>query len=111
MVDGATLTMGNKVGNVNLLNSDFSYIARSPVSGKGATIEKKMGVIGTLYGEPGFDTLTAENLWPWPYESKIKELFSETNDPPQVMDCLLPRTMFQEVSPRTATVFTAAPLP
>ena len=82
MVDGATLTMGNKVGNVNLLNSDFSYIARSPVSGKGATIEKKMGVTGTLYGESGFNTLTAENLWPWPYESKIKELFSETNDPP-----------------------------
>ena len=82
MVDGATLTMGNEVGNANLLNSDFSYIARSPVAGKGATIEKKMGVTGTLYGESGFNTLTAENLWPWPYESKIKELFSETNDPP-----------------------------
>ena len=53
MVDGATLTMGNEVGNANLLNSDFSYIARSPVAGKGATIEKKMGVTGTLYGESG----------------------------------------------------------
>ncbi len=82
MVNGATISMGDEVGNINALSSDFSYITRSPVAGKGATIEKKMGVTGTLWGDPGYNILTTENLWPWSYESKIKELFSEPNDPP-----------------------------
>ncbi|MBI4846008.1 MAG: fibronectin type III domain-containing protein [Candidatus Omnitrophica bacterium] len=69
-------------GNVTRNSSDFSYVVRSPATGKGATIEKKMGVTGTLYGEAGYNTLTNDNIWPWPYEDKIKELFSESNPPP-----------------------------
>ncbi len=71
--------MGN---NYSTADPNFEYIVRSPVNGKGATIEYKIGVTGTLYGESGYDTLTMEPLWPWPHEDKIKELFSETNDPP-----------------------------
>lgn len=46
----------------------------------GPTIMKKIGVSGTLYGEPGWDTVTDEPLWPFPNEAKIKELMSETVD-------------------------------
>jgi hypothetical protein len=48
----------------------------------GATVVKRYGVSGTLWGEPGYDQLTSENLWPWPYEDKIKAVFAETNNPP-----------------------------
>jgi len=44
----------------------------------GATILKKIGVSGTLYGELGWDEVTNEDLWPFPNENKIKELMSET---------------------------------
>lgn len=37
----------------------------------GANVLKRYGVSGTLWGEPGFETLTNENLWPWPYENEI----------------------------------------
>ncbi len=46
----------------------------------GATILKKIGVSGTLYGEPGWDEVTDENLWPFPNEKKIWELMRETVD-------------------------------
>ena len=46
----------------------------------GPTILKKIGVSGTLYGEPGWNTVTEESLWPFPNEAKIKELMSETVD-------------------------------
>ena len=48
----------------------------------GAIILKKYGKSRTHWGETGFDTLTNEALWPWPYEDKIKAVFSEPNDPP-----------------------------
>lgn len=70
-------------GNVSRSVGDFQYITRSPDSDKGATIEKRMGTDGTLWGETGYDALTSENLWPWPYEDNIRALFSETNDPPE----------------------------
>lgn len=41
-------------------------------AGVGANVTKRIGVSGTLYGEPGYDQLTAENLWPWPNEAAIK---------------------------------------
>lgn len=48
-----------------------------PVSsnGRGATILKRVGVSGTLYGEAGFNTLTDEDLWPFPNEVRIKSDF------------------------------------
>lgn len=38
----------------------------------GATILKRMGTSGTLYGETGWDILTSEDLWPFPNEDQIK---------------------------------------
>ena len=38
----------------------------------GATVVKRLGVSGTLYGEPGFDQETPQDLWPWPNEAAIK---------------------------------------
>ncbi|MEA1924432.1 MAG: hypothetical protein U9M95_01030 [Candidatus Altiarchaeota archaeon] len=39
----------------------------------GANIIKRYGVSGTLWGEPGYNTLTEEDLWPFPDEDIIKE--------------------------------------
>ncbi|MFH2066630.1 MAG: right-handed parallel beta-helix repeat-containing protein [Pseudomonadota bacterium] len=38
----------------------------------GATILKRIGVSGTMYGESGFDRVTDENLWPFPNEGLIR---------------------------------------
>ena len=46
----------------------------------GPEILKKIGVSGTLYGEPGWNKLTDENLWPFPNEKQIGELMRETVD-------------------------------
>lgn len=39
----------------------------------GAEIMYKIGAEGTLDGEPGWDTVTAEPLWPFPNEDQIKK--------------------------------------
>jgi len=39
----------------------------------GATILTKIGVSGTLWGEPGYNTDTGESLWPFPLEDQIRE--------------------------------------
>ncbi|MFH1238329.1 MAG: MopE-related protein [archaeon] len=83
MVDGANVgNVGYEKGTVSLTSSDFDYIVRSPIIGKGANIENRHGISGTLYRDLGYDELTSESLWPFPNEDKIKELFSETNNPP-----------------------------
>ena len=46
----------------------------------GPTIIKKIGVSGTLYGETGWNTVTDENLWPFPNEDKIQQLMRYTVD-------------------------------
>ncbi len=56
---------------VNLLNNT-----------PGAVILKRWGVSGTRWGEAGYDQLTTEDLWPWPYQDKIKSVFREANPPP-----------------------------
>lgn len=38
----------------------------------GAEIVKRIGASGTLFGEPGFDTATTLDLWPWPNEARIR---------------------------------------
>ncbi|MGB7281760.1 MAG: hypothetical protein WBE13_05810 [Candidatus Acidiferrum sp.] len=40
---------------------------------RGANIIYKYGVDGTLWGETGWNTLTANPLWPYPFESVIKQ--------------------------------------
>ena len=34
--------------------------------------EPDIGVSGTLHGEPGYDQVTNDDLWPWPEEARIK---------------------------------------
>jgi formylglycine-generating enzyme required for sulfatase activity len=46
----------------------------------GATILKKIGVSGTLYGDPGWDKVTDEKLWPFPNEDKVREHMRKTVD-------------------------------
>ena len=46
----------------------------------GATILKKIGISGTLYGESGWDQVTDEQLWPFPNDTKIRELMRKTVD-------------------------------
>lgn len=29
------------------------------------TLNRRIGVSGTYYGEPGWNTVTSQNLWPW----------------------------------------------
>ena len=31
-----------------------------------------MGTSGTLFGETGYETLTTDDLWPWPNQARIK---------------------------------------
>ncbi|OGS34899.1 MAG: hypothetical protein A2293_05055 [Elusimicrobia bacterium RIFOXYB2_FULL_49_7] len=78
-------------GAQNCLTTDpgIRYITQTTDNGsgesgakRGAEVLLRYGVSGTLWGEPGYDQLTEESLWPFPYEDQIKEAFSETNDPP-----------------------------
>jgi hypothetical protein len=48
----------------------------------GATVLKRYGVSGTLWGDPGWDTLTDENLWPFPNEDRIKKDMASYEGPP-----------------------------
>ncbi len=38
----------------------------------GATVLKRLGISGTLYGEPGYNQATTQDLWPWQNEAAIK---------------------------------------
>jgi hypothetical protein len=42
----------------------------------GAQIMYRVGISGTLYGEPGYNTVTTDPLWPWPNEDRIKDDFA-----------------------------------
>ena len=46
----------------------------------GPELLKRIGVSGKCMDEAGWDTVTDENLWPFPNEAKIKELMSTTVD-------------------------------
>lgn len=48
----------------------------------GANVTKRYGKTGTLWGEAGFDQITAESLWPWLYENNVKTVFAEPHSPP-----------------------------
>jgi hypothetical protein len=43
--------------------------------GQGANITNRIGVDGTLFGEPGFEDVTDVPLWPFPNEARIKSDF------------------------------------
>ena len=88
---GYTPTAGPE--DVLSTNPQIKYITReevgSPVYGTasdggniGATILYEIGTTGTLYGDPGYDTITGTSLWPFPNEGTIQTdmaSFSMTN--------------------------------
>lgn len=86
--DNTGVDIAGDSGNFNPTDSDLSPVSRDyitrPNDGDtdGATILKKIGVSGTLWGETGWDTVTTDDLWPWPNEDNIKTIFSLTNTPP-----------------------------
>jgi parallel beta-helix repeat protein len=59
-----------------------TYLASAGYGGSriGAEILYRHGTSGTLYGDTGYDTLTAEPLWPFPNESLIKTDFASYAD-------------------------------
>jgi hypothetical protein len=58
------------------------YLVRPDAGSAGATVLRRYGRSGTLYGEEGWDELTTESLWPWAHEVAIKKVFAEANTPP-----------------------------
>ena len=79
----ASLTQGT---NTLTTNPGIQYITRTPDSGtgedgvkRGATIEKRYGVDGTLWDESGYDQLTNNSLWPWPNEQRIHDDAAEAD--------------------------------
>ncbi|MFH0907486.1 MAG: hypothetical protein V1929_01825, partial [bacterium] len=82
LVAGASVSAMTESGSITQSVTNFQYLVRSPVATQGATIEQRKGVTGTLWGEAGYDDPTLENLWPWPNEDAIRELFREPNNPP-----------------------------
>jgi hypothetical protein len=51
------------------------------LSGVGAVIRNRIGRSGSFWGEPGYDELTNESLWPFPNENELKAVFAEANIP------------------------------
>lgn len=39
----------------------------------GARVVQRYGADGSRFGEPGYNTLTAAPLWPWPHEARIRQ--------------------------------------
>ena len=81
--NGGTCDGGTGQITTNPLTIGSSYYARIEAgstlktSGSGggqmgAEIVYKMGTDGTLWGDSGYFTLTANSLWPWPNEAKIR---------------------------------------
>jgi hypothetical protein len=54
--------------------SSGATLTRCP-GGSGPILARRTGVAGTLFGEPGFDQVTDEPLWPYPNEARIKADF------------------------------------
>jgi hypothetical protein len=61
--------------------NSFCYGTGEGGTNRGATILYRYGLDGTLWGETGYNTLTVDNLWPYPYEDNIRSDFRTTNNP------------------------------
>ncbi|HEU4603405.1 MAG TPA: hypothetical protein VFS24_15635 [Steroidobacteraceae bacterium] len=82
---------GDSTGTqLNPLTNGFKYLPRiengstlktmgSGGGQIGPQITQRIGVSGTLFGEAGFEDETAQPLWPWPNEARIKTDFAEYN--------------------------------
>jgi hypothetical protein len=56
--------------------SSGATLASCP-GGTGAELTRRIGVSGTLFGEPGYADVTADPLFPWPNEDRIKAEFDQ----------------------------------
>ena len=65
-------TGANDITATNPIGTVMLYPTRIESGVSGPTILKRIGTSGTLYGETGYDTVTDEDLWPWPNEDRIK---------------------------------------
>ncbi len=75
----------------NPLKNGLKYLPRIEANSKllqagknksraGAIITNKIGVSGTLWGEPGYKIVTKEPLWPWPNENRIHKDMSNASN-------------------------------
>lgn len=73
----------HSITNVNPLTNSLKYLVRiedgssldsraSDGTDIGATVMKRIGTSGSLYGDSGWNTLTADNLWPFPNEDAMR---------------------------------------
>jgi hypothetical protein len=98
---------------VNPLTNSLKYLVRiesgSDLAGKasdggpiGATILKKTGVSGTLYGEAGWNTATGDNLWPFPNEAEMYADMKAFNMPAGAEGRMRAGTRFSITDPHPA---------
>lgn len=76
-----TVAFGGTVGVQNVTSVAPQWPVK-PVGANGATILKRLGKPGTLYGEVGYDAVQAEDLWPFPNEVAIKKAMCQNASPP-----------------------------
>lgn len=75
-VNGTTVT---NTKTYSPLTSGLTYLVKRDASSQletddiGATVLYLVGTPGTLYGETGYNTLTAIKMWPFPNEALIRE--------------------------------------
>lgn len=63
-------SMGSCSGNDTTTTPNIQYLPRSPIAGKGATIEKRYSI---SFSNGGYViTETSDALWPWPHEDVIR---------------------------------------
>ncbi|MFA5976323.1 MAG: T9SS type A sorting domain-containing protein [Elusimicrobiota bacterium] len=83
ITSNAFFPAGQATGSNPITNNvTLHYLPRSDLATVGATILYRYGVSGTRWGETGYNQLTGESLWPWPYEDSIASVFSEQLNPP-----------------------------
>ena len=72
LITPATASLLKPVTNpINLLNNT-----------PGAIVLKQYGTSGTRWGQTGYDQITTVELWPWPFQDIIKNVFREGNNIP-----------------------------
>ena len=66
--------LANGLSYLTRVESDSTLSSSGEAGGQqGASIVKRVGVSGTMYGEDGYDQITDDDLWPWPYQDRIKQ--------------------------------------
>jgi hypothetical protein len=67
---------GNSGASLSNCSSTLpAAITQANATGQGAQLTFRIGRDGTLFGEAGFEDVTAVPLWPWPNEERMKADF------------------------------------